>query len=386
MLLARDIHLGLRHHLWTAVSAVLLIATATALAVSIRTFDTTTRQAVLDDLGALGADVRFVRADDPFANRQLTPGALERLAASPRVTGAIELRVLGGLTAVPTELTPPLAGELTVIAVDPAGDEVLAAAEGVPRLDPNLPFAVLGHRAAARLGVTALPASIVVLDTTAAEPAAMGRELVVTAKLEPTPLLTGIDDAVLVHRDLLAGSDGVDAAPEIVVRTDGSIGPSEIRRLADPLHPERSEVARPAVLEEALANSDSALTRLADTASAAAALAAMVTIIAMLTSSVRARRSEIGLRRCLGARSVDIFLLVGGEAAALAVTGALLGLGAASVAIAVWSEVHRLSPVIDTTHLVGVTGAAIGIAIIGATAPTVAAIRIDPAEAVRTDA
>jgi len=100
--------------------------------------------------------------------------------------------------------------------------------------------------------------------------------------------------------------------------------------------------------------------------------------------SVLERRSEIGLRRALGATKSHIRIQFLAEAILLALLGgaACIGLGALSTAI--YASTKHWAIVVPVLAWAGGLGAAFAIGAIAGLAPAIRAARLSPTEALRT--
>jgi len=114
-------------------------------------------------------------------------------------------------------------------------------------------------------------------------------------------------------------------------------------------------------------------------------IAAGVGITNIMMASIRERTREIGLRRALGARQVDIFLQICLEALVLAVLGGVLGLIAGYALIGVVAELldETTVPVIDFWGVFISFITAVVIGFLAGIAPAFKASRMKPIEALR---
>ncbi len=263
-----------------------------------------------------------------------------------------------------------LAGEL--------GADV-AAGRFIDAATEQLPAVVLGNVAAERLGITGLdpPPRVFVGDTW----------FTVIGILDDLPLHPDLERGALIGYPVAADLFDTTLSPTtLYVRAD----PESLNAVAEvipatvnPQQPDAVEVTRPADALLARRAADQALTGLLIGLGAVALLVAGVAIANIMVMSVLERRTEIGVRRALGAtrRHIRMQFLV--ESMLLAVIGGLAGvvLGAA---ITVGFATNR-GLTIDVPPL-GIA-ASIGVALlVGALAglyPARRAARIPPAEAVR---
>jgi putative ABC transport system permease protein len=99
--------------------------------------------------------------------------------------------------------------------------------------------------------------------------------------------------------------------------------------------------------------------------------------------SVLERRSEIGLRRALGATRAQIRTQFLAEAILLALAGGAVGVTAGALATAIYAHTKHWAIVIPTAAWAGGIGAAIAIGAIAGLLPAIRAARLSPTEALR---
>jgi putative ABC transport system permease protein len=101
------------------------------------------------------------------------------------------------------------------------------------------------------------------------------------------------------------------------------------------------------------------------------------------------RTDEIGLRKAVGARDLDIFSQFMAEAAAVCglsgIVGATLGVGLSQLIAVVMPEGGPLGsvPAPSAALVVGLTLSLIGVGMIAGIVPAIRAARVPPAEALR---
>jgi putative ABC transport system permease protein len=256
-----------------------------------------------------------------------------------------------------------------------------AVKEGVFLNEANIryPTIVLGSIAAERLAITGLEAGpMVYLD---------GRWFSVVGILDPLPLAPDIDRAALVGFPIaqeLLGAEG--NATTVYVRTDPDTI-DDTRALlpatANPENPEEVQVSRPSDVIEARAAAETAYTSLFLGLGTVALLVGGVGIANVMVISVLERRSEIGLRRALGAGKRHISIQFLSESLLLAALG---GLGGALIGVLVTAGYALTRDWAISIPAYAPIGGLVASLLIGGIAglyPAVRAARLSPTEALQ---
>ena len=275
-------------------------------------------------------------------------------------------------------------GGISVQAVDLTLLDTLAGSVGQGQwLDAATgayPTTVLGSVAAERLGVN---------EVTGTEQIWLGGQwFTVIGILDEFELAPDLDRAAMIGME--AASDYLDnegVPTRILVRVD----PDQIDAVmgvmaatANPENPEEVEVSRPTDALEAKEAADDALTALFLGLGAVALLVGGVGIANVMVISVLERRSEIGLRRALGATKRHVASQFLGEALLLSgiggVGGVLLGVGVTTG----YAALRGWSALIPPVAIAGGIVAALVIGAIAGLYPAIRAARMSPTEALRT--
>ena len=181
---------------------------------------------------------------------------------------------------------------------------------------------------------------------------------------------------------------GFDGHPsEIYLRADTDRVGAVHALLADtanPESPDQVDVARPSDALVARAQAKSALNDLFLGLAAVALLVGAIGIANTMIISVLERRSEIGLRRALGATKGHILLQFLSEAMLLAALGGLAGIAAGAAATAAYAHIQHWAIVIPTLAWAGGIVAAILIGAATGLLPALRAARMSPTEALWT--
>jgi putative ABC transport system permease protein len=244
----------------------------------------------------------------------------------------------------------------------------------------DYPVVVLGAVAAERLGIT---------DATTAPLVWLGDEwFTVIGVLELFELSPDLDRAALVSTAAAERFLGYEGVPStIFVRTDPAQVDEVIGVLAataNPQTPEEVEVTRPSDALEARDAADEALTALFLGLGAVALLVGGVGIANVMVISVLERRSEIGLRRAIGATRRHVAMQFIGEALVLSSIGGVGGVLLGYLATAVWARVRGWDVLVPPEAMLGGVAAALVIGVVAGLYPSARAARLSPTEALRT--
>jgi putative ABC transport system permease protein len=242
------------------------------------------------------------------------------------------------------------------------------------------PAVVLGWVAAQRLGVVDLerPTQVYI----------GGRWYTVVGVLQSLPLAPEIDRSALiglpVAQDQFLASDAPDtvyvrSAPDHVLSTE-----NVLPRATNPQHPEQVNVSRPSDALAARAAAQDAFTSLFLGLGAVALLVGGVGIANVMVISVLERRSEIGLRRALGATRALVAVQFLAESLFLSLLGGLGGVSLGAAATWVYAQIQGVPMVVPAIAVTGGLGAAVLVGAVAGLYPATRAARLSPTEALRT--
>lgn len=246
--------------------------------------------------------------------------------------------------------------------------------------DAQYPTVVLGSVAARRLGLPDLQATpqVYLAD----------QYYTVVGILETAPLDSSVDRAALIGLPVAQRLFDIDATPSKIYLRAGADRLTAIRELAaptaNPEHPEETDVSRPSDALAARAAAKSAYTSLLVGLGAVALLVGGVGIANVMVISVLERRSEIGLRRALGATRRHITMQFLAESLLLGALGGVIGAALGAAVTVSYAAAQDLPAVVPPLAVGGGLGAAIGIGVVAGLYPSVRAARLSPTEALRS--
>jgi putative ABC transport system permease protein len=376
--------LGLRTRRLRAALSALGIAIGIASMVAVLGISESSRADLLAQLDQLGTNLLRVSPGQSFLGDAvvLPDAAAPMLARAEGVRAVAAVRTLDGVTVRRTDLIDEAeTGGIAVAAADPALASTVGAKLRAGRfLDPALaryPTVVLGANAADELGIAETGARVFL----------GGRWFTVAGILEPVALAPSLDDSALVgfraaerwlggERD--ASTVYVRADPEAVERTRALLGAT-----ANPQRPEEVDVSRPSDALEAEAAAKTAFTSLFLGLGAVALLVGGVGIANVMVISVLERRSEVGLRRALGARRRHVGAQFLCESLLLAAAGGAAGVALGAAVTAGYAASQDWALVVPPEALAGGLASAVLIGAVAGSYPALRAARLAPTDALR---
>jgi putative ABC transport system permease protein len=317
-----------------------------------------------------GEDAKLPKQAGPMIGR-IRPvesvSAVETVDATVRRTGYISEEETGGISvmAADLQLLTTLGATLRL------GDYLNAATVRYPAV-------VLGSDAAERLGITRAGVNVWIGD----------HWFTVVGILAPVELDPNLDSAALIGLPIAKRLfDANGSASTIYVRANPD-DLDDVRRVlsatANPEHPEEVDVSRPSDALEARAAAKTAFTSLFLGLGAVALLVGGVGIANVMVISVLERRSEIGLRRALGATRGHIRLQFLTESLILAGLGGGVGVVLGVVITVVYASNRGWETVVPWYVPIGGVTAAVAIGAVAGLYPAMRAAQLAPTEALRS--
>jgi putative ABC transport system permease protein len=239
----------------------------------------------------------------------------------------------------------------------------------------SYPAVVLGSRAAARLDLVT-PGIRVWLA---------GRWFAVVGVLDPVPLAPELDSAALIGWESAQRYAGFDGHPTTVYARSAESQVAAVRaalgRTANPRAPNEVAVSRPSDALAAKQATDAALTALLLGLGAVALLVGGIGVANTMVISVLERRTEIGLRRSLGATRGHIRIQFLAESLILAGIGGGAGILLGVIATGGYALTQGWPTVVPAWATAGGLGATLLIGALAGLYPALRASRMAPAHA-----
>jgi putative ABC transport system permease protein len=384
--LARLASVGLRTRKLRAALSALGIAIGVAAIVAVLGLSASSSAGLLAEIGKLGTNLLTVSEGQNFAGQtaelpDAAPAMIGRMAAVTAVqdTGTVNVDVYRS-PLIPSIDTNALSVQAASLDLPSALATSVAEGRYLNAATAREPVAVLGAAAAQRLGINRVFAG---------ERIWLGSQwFYVAGILNPVVLAPDIDSSVLVGFPAAEKYLGFDGHPTtIYVRAQTSQVNAVDGLLADqanPQDPEEVDVSQPSAALVAQADAQGAFDDLFLGLGAVALLVGAVGVANIMVISVLERRSEIGLRRALGATRGHIRIQFLSEAILLALLGGAAGVGAGALATALYANVKGWTIVIPTLAWAGGLAAALGIGALAGLLPAIRAARLSPTEALWT--
>jgi putative ABC transport system permease protein len=377
---------GLRARPLRAVLSALGIAVGIASMVAVVGISASSREQVNQQLQALGTNLltvapgQTIRGEDATLPEESVDmvarvGPVTSVSATGRVDAAVyrtdqidESQTNGlAVVAARTDLLD------TVGATVASGrwlDDALAA----------YPTVVLGATAAERMGVSQTDGSVAVW---------LGDEwFTVVGILDPVPLAPELDSAALVGWAAATEVLGYDGAPTTIYERSAESAVEDVRAVlpatVNPSNPEEVTVSRPSDALAAQAAADETLTTLLLALGGVALLVGGIGVANTMVIAVLERRSEIGLRRALGATRGHVRTQFLGESVLLAGLGGVGGAVLGAAVTAVFATTRDWPLALPAWVLAGAAGATVLVGALAGAYPATRAARMSPTAALST--
>jgi putative ABC transport system permease protein len=384
--LARVASVGVRTRRLRAALSALGIAIGVAAIVAVLGLSASSQAGLLAEIDRLGTNLLTVTNGQSFFGDTaslplVAPAMIARIGPVQQVseTGSTSAAVYRS-PLIPSVNTNALSVQAASIDLLPTVGASIAQGRYLNAATARLPVVVLGAAAAERLGISRIyPGQRVWLG---------GQWFYVAGILTPAALAPEIDTSALVGFTAAKRYLGFDGhATTVYVRAETSqvsAVQSVLAATANPKAPNEVNVSQPSATLQARAAAQGALNGLFLGLGAVSLLVGAVGVANIMVISVLERRSEIGLRRALGATKGHIRLQFLSEAVLLALLGGAVGVAAGAIATAVYATTKHWAIVVPTVAWAGGFGAALAIGAIAGLLPALRAARLAPTDALRT--
>jgi putative ABC transport system permease protein len=386
--LARLSVVGIRNRKLRASLSALGIAIGVAAIVAVLGLSSSSQAGLLAEIDRLGTNLLTVAdgqtvsgatAELPIA----APGMIARIDA---VTAVDDTGTVANVTAYRSPLIPSinsnaLAVRATTLSLAHTVGTSMAQGRFLDPATSREPVAVLGAAAAGRMGIDMVYAGERIWLVTASG----GQWFYLAGVLQPAALAPEIDSSVLIGFAAAQTYLGFDGHPsQIYLRAHTAQVDAVHALLAATANPEAANqvtVSRPSDALVARAEAEGALNSLFLGLGAVSLLVGAIGVGNVMLIGVLERRSEIGLRRALGATKGHIRSQFLAEAMLLALAGGVVGVTLGASATAGYAHVKHWSTVIPSLAWAGGLAAALLIGAIAGLLPAVRAARLSPTRA-----
>ena len=382
--LARLSSVGLRTRKLRAGLSALGIAIGVAAIVAVLGLSASSQAGLLNEISQLGTNLLTATN-----GQSLTGGTAELPIPAPemiaRIRGVQQVQTTGTVNGtnayrnpyIPAGATNGLTVQAATLNLLPVIATSLAQGRYLNAATSQEPVAVLGAAAAKRLGISRInPGERLWVG---------GQWFYVAGILKPAVLAGTIDSSVLVGYPAAQKYLGFDGHPSTIYLRAQNEQVAAVDDLlaatANPNNPSGVNISQPSAALVAQAEAKSALNGLFLGLGAVALLVGAVGVANIMIISVLERRSEIGLRRALGATKGHIRTQFLSEAVFLGLLGGTVGVAAGVASTAVYAHTKGWAVVIPTQAWVGGFAASVTIGAVAGLMPAIRAARLSPTQA-----
>jgi putative ABC transport system permease protein len=375
---------GLRTRKLRAALSALGIAIGVAAIVAVLGLSASSQAGLLAEINQLGTNLLTV------SNGQSLTGAVAELPiAAPgmigRISGVQQVQSTGTVSGanayrnpyIPSVDTRGLSVQAAGLGLLPVVATTVAQGHYLNAATAQEPVVVLGATAAQLLGIDRIyPGERIWVG---------GQWFYLAGILKPAVLASAIDTSVLIGYPAASKYLGFDGHPSTVYLRAETERVNAVDNLlaatANPENPGEVNVGQPSAALVAQADAKSALSGLFLGLGAVALLVGAIGVANVMVISVLERRSEIGLRRALGATKRHIRIQFLSEAVLLGLVGGVVGVAVGAVSTAVYAHTKHWATVIPAEAWGGGIAASLIIGAIAGLIPALRAARLSPTQA-----
>jgi putative ABC transport system permease protein len=394
--LARVASVGLRTRRLRAALSALGIAIGVASIVAVLGLSSSSQAGLLREIDRLGTNLLTVTKGETFTGAEAdlpvtAPSMIESMPGVEREadTGLVQDAKVYRSPLIPSAETNGLQVQAASLNLLPAVGTRVAQGRYLNAATAREPVTVLGAVASERLGIDRIrPGARIWLG---------GQWFYLAGILEPATLADEIDTSVLVgypaarrylnYTGAYKGTATLGPPSTIYVRAQTDqvdTVQSLLAQTANPESPNETTISQPSDALTARAAAAGAFDSLFLGLGVVALIVGAVGVANIMVISVLERRSEIGLRRALGATRSQIRTQFLSESILLAVVGGMVGVLAGAVATAVYASSKSWTVVIPAEAWLGGIASAILIGAFAGLMPAVRASRMSPTVALRS--
>jgi putative ABC transport system permease protein len=375
---------GIRTRRLRAALSALGIAIGVAAIVAVLGLSSSSQAGLLAEIDRLGTNLLTVANGQTLSGHTAelpvaAPGMISRIGP---VTAVGDTGLVNNVNAyrsplIPTINSNALSVQATSLGLPATVGTSVAQGRFLNAATAREPVAALGATAASRLGVDRIYAGERIWVG--------GQWFYLTGILRHAVLAPEVDSAILVGFPAAQKYLGFDGHPSQIYLRAATDQVNAVYDLlaptANPEHPGEVTVSQPSDALVARAAAKGALNSLFLGLGAVSLLVGAIGVGNVMLISVLERRSEIGLRRALGATKGHIRIQFLTEAMLLALMGGAIGVAFGAAATAVYAHSQHWATVIPALAWAGGLGSALTIGAVAGLLPAIRAARMSPTQA-----
>jgi putative ABC transport system permease protein len=379
---------GLRARPLRAVLSALGIAVGIAAMIAVVGISASSRAEIDQQMRALGTNLLTVEPGQTLRAGEVATLPAESVAMVARIGPVISVSAVGAVDDAfvyrTDRIEPAKTNGITTLATRPdlldAVSGALASGRWLDDALATYPAVVLGATTAERLGISRSDGSVAVWLG--------GHWFTVVGILAPAPLAPELDAAALVGGPIAEELLGYDGAPTRIYERSPESQVDSVRAVlpvtVNPANPEEVTVSRPSDALAAQAAANQTLISLLLALGGVALLVGGIGVANTMVIAVLERRSEIGLRRALGATRAHIRIQFLGESVLLAALGGIGGAVLGGAVTAVFAASRDWPFALPAWVLGGAAAATVLVGALAGAYPAARAARMSPTAALTT--